>query len=269
MPLPGFRGLPTWQLAASAAVFGRTCVDNEISVRFNPADVAELRQVLSPEQIPQAVAAAINHTLPSGRVMLRKRLQAVVSFPLKTINSALHLRKATRSTLEGAIVVRYRKVPLIQFPETTTSGVLRRLKRLGTNVGGGIAGIVGPDAEGKRVLFPHAFRATLSARPNIFIRALRGPAAKEDADVPNASGDRAGRYPVWAVHGPPVQDVFSKTPGLANGALSDLGKKYQQNLSSQVGRADPRLPAARRPRGRVDDDAILRPRPARGAGPGD
>ena len=86
-----------------------------LSVVFTPSHLADLLEMLSPQQVPKALVSAINKTLGKVRTQEKKAIGDEVNLKAGAIGELISVHKATSTTLAGAIRVKRRKVPLIEY----------------------------------------------------------------------------------------------------------------------------------------------------------
>lgn len=111
--------------------------------------IAEVRRTFNglPAQIMQpAIASALNKVAAQGRTQAVRQMKATYALPASALRSAIFVNRATRNTLTATLKAAGSPLPLILFKaRQTRKGVTYEIKR------------------GHRVLFPHAFIATMSS----------------------------------------------------------------------------------------------------------
>ena len=111
--------------------------------------VAEIRRTFRalPDQIMKpAVTSAINKVAALARTQAVREMKQIYALPASALRRAIFVNRATRTTLTATLKAEGSPLPLILFKaRQTKKGVTYEIKR------------------GRRVLFPHAFIATMSS----------------------------------------------------------------------------------------------------------
>jgi len=170
-----------------------------VQIKVDEKSLKEAERILRavPRAFPRVLSRAINRTIDMAATDLKRRTAEQINLPKGEIAKGIGKRKASYSSLGGAIdAVPYRPA-LTKFKGT------RQLKR-------GVKYRIG--AEGFKMIL-HGFIATMeSGHRGVFKR----------LDI--------RRLPIKELRGPSIWKVISNTPGL----LNEANRKAAENLSKQV-----------------------------------
>lgn len=194
-----------------------------ISVTMKSADLAHLRFQLRqmPQNIPRAIASAINKTLPGARKVLVSGLQEVTAIKTKQkIVDRVPVRRATPQNLRGIISVVGRAVGAINFPHflSPTFGAIVNFE-------------VGAASQS----FPGAFRGRGLNDNRHLWRRIPGPKHRvERAHDPN----NVGRFmeKIRPIYGLRVTTLLQRHPKIRVAAEAAASVILSKNIISQVDR---------------------------------
>lgn len=174
-----------------------------------------------PRKLPQAIAGAINKTLPRVRKGIAQDIQEVMNLKYGRIIKGATITKASQSSLSGSVVFAGRAVGAIQYKHSAS-------KTRGVSV---------TFTKGGRALnFRHAFKGVgINSNEHIFSR-KPGEWYEVGAKAhykPNV-GRRAEK--ITAIYGPSLQTIYANHPRIFYAANDAARTIIDAELEKQIAR---------------------------------
>lgn len=197
-----------------------------IQIDFESRLAEALRGQLSPDEVAKAISAGLNRAAAGIRAQIVRDLKEEVNLKPAYLRSILPIERSTADSLMAVIVVRRRKIPLIEYVINLSQ--LRskaRVPRDGKSV------LVAPQArytkDGAVTTFEHAFLITNAGR----------------GGTGGVIVERKGRArrPMRAVYGPPLQVHGSRIIQAAGQEMQErVRKEITAAIRGQIARALPK-----------------------------
>lgn len=177
-------------------------------IQINRSDVAAIESLLSDIKngATKAMVTAINATVKTTKVQVKKRLGQKLNLKAKRINQDLSVEKANYSKISGAVRAIGEPVGLASF------GATQKRTWPGTKVK--------VYKSSPREIISHAFIATSRSAKNVFWRTKEG-------------GSRVPRTPIERLTGPRIEDVLAK-PEIIDPLKRDASDLLVTNLGKKV-----------------------------------
>lgn len=101
-----------------------------LRLTFDAAKLAaageELKEI--PDGLPKAIAGAINKAIPQGRTRLIKVTTGILNLLAREVRARMSIKKATKTKLEGSLIIGKKRVELIEYrPTQNKTGVRVRM----------------------------------------------------------------------------------------------------------------------------------------------
>jgi hypothetical protein len=187
----------------------------DLKIEIDPKDKREVKELLAsiPNGAAKALLAAVNKTAPTGKSMIAQKLGHEIGTGKTAILRHTFVNKATQGHPTATIKVKSRPINLIYFyAKKTATGIVAKLA-------------------GQAKQFPHDFISPgLSGNRLVFERF----GAKRKMTKGRYTGKM--RQPLQAVPGMSAQELYVKTPGVAQEVYAELGTVLEKNVRSQVDR---------------------------------
>ena len=219
-----------------------------ITVAVSDAQLAELRDVLDPKQVRQALFAAVTRTTRTGRTQITRRVTGDTNLQKKYVDRVVtaHVPRKGGGDPVGTIRISHSQIPLIAYrPRVTKRGVTVQFRknmrpihlkhafkvtaRSASQIAKGLGGHLGIFLRAKGRAHARQYKATW--------KGYRGKKARTVKGGLTAKGIAWG-LPIEEQLGPSVLTIFGRT-GTEQMAREELGKLHhvlQKNLDSQVNR---------------------------------
>ena len=176
-------------------------------IEISQSDVRAVESMLSDIQngATKAMVTAINKTVVTTKVQVKKKLGQKLNLTAKRINKNLSVKKANYDSIQGAVVSTGKPIGLINFKATQLKkGVKAQVLK-----------------SSSRQLIEHAFIATSKGAKNVWWR----------KKLP--SGKLVGRLPIERLTGPRIEDIMGED-GFLRAANEDASELLVNNLSIKV-----------------------------------
>jgi hypothetical protein len=204
------------------------------NIHIDQAKLAELWEILGPNNFRRAATGAINKTIATGKAKITDRIFATLNVKRKAISDVITLKRATQAELEGKITITGKSIRITDY-----KGV-----KLG---GGGVTAQFRLDRP--PLQFKHAFQAIMKANggshTGIFFRTThlptKGPNMGKGKLTPQGF---AGRLSISELRGPSVLSMLQTSSAsgaglataIAEEEIAKLGVVLEKNIASQVDR---------------------------------
>ncbi len=177
-----------------------------VDVRLPEAEIAKLKEQLSPKQFQQANYQVVKKTTAKLVTLIRREVRGQVTISKKYVDRVIKQSGPSGDPPTGTVVVKKERIPLIAF----SSRVDKRA--------GGVLVKVAKSL--KPIQLKHGFFATVGkgAHEGIFLRARHLPSKGPNAGVLNKHGNPkfkltprgiAGRFAIEEQFGPSILKVIS------------------------------------------------------------
>jgi hypothetical protein len=222
-------------MVVSADTNKRQYPSTRLKVQIDEAEYQRVSALLMsvPNGARIALSTAVNKTLSTERSAISRRIAATMTAKKSSTDKRVSVRKSTRQNLYGFIRIRGDiGVSLAGFhAKQTATGVTARIFGKAVAVAGAWIGrgLATHTSEGAKAVFQRegakrAMTKGMYGPRSIFGYYARGP----------KKGQRILRQPIEVLYGPSVADTFRKTPGMQEGALTDIQANLRKNIASQV-----------------------------------
>ena len=207
----------------------------KIKIEIDEAEFNRVHALLRsvPNGARIAISTAINKTLGSERTAISRRIAATMTAKKSSTDKRINVRPSTREGLYGFIRIRGDKGVSIAgfFAKQNKAGVSAKIFGQAKQfdhawIGHGLATT---KSEGALAVFmrhgeKRAMTAGMYGPRSIFGTYSRGP----------KKGQRILRQPISVLYGPSVAATFQKTPGMQDGAITDINSNLRKNVASQI-----------------------------------
>lgn len=191
-----------------------------LKVDTNAARVA-LAQYQS--AIPRVIVRGINETLLEVRTAFRRDIRGLINISQKSLDSRIHIQKATTATMMGQISLSYEKRPGI----SPTNFLARQTAK-------GVTAKISPRSQ--RRLIPGAFIRTAKGREHVFVR-YRDTGRKRLRTRRRPSGidyERVPRYKLRRVLGVSPWGAYTHAPGLLRKHTAEAQAALNKNIGQSI-----------------------------------
>ncbi|MFK5951768.1 MAG: hypothetical protein QM498_01845 [Desulfobacterium sp.] len=189
-------------------------------ININRSDMAAVESMLSDVKngAVKAMVTAINATVSTTKVQVKKRIGQKANLSAARINKNLSIVKANYSKISGKLVASGEPIGLIEF----------KTKRKNKN---GVWIKIWKDASATMV--KHSFVANATGNDHVFWRDYDGPRKPISPGRKYGAIPKKFRLPVVKLTGPRIEDVFARTDILLP-AQDDAGDLLVVNLGKKV-----------------------------------
>lgn len=192
-----------------------------ISIKLNPKDVAEVRDLLwklGGEESTKAMVRTINATMPGVRTDGTKILSEHYALTASAIRESWKISNANFKDPSGVVSCQGTFIRLKEFgaKQTKTGVSVKVLKK------------------NPRAVIEHAFFAKVGKTEQVYWRKYHGPRKKPVANRGYyANLPLFYRFPVKALYGPRIQDYLGD-PGIINTLTKMAGDRLSKNMEREV-----------------------------------
>lgn len=192
-----------------------------INVTIPPAQYEEMKRLLNPQQLRQAMFQTVSRTTTAVAKDIQRIVVQKTFIQPKYVSRVIKAAPPTGEQLKGVVTVSHEKIPAIAFP-------------FKANKAGGVVVRIGA---GKTIILKHAFVARVGSggHRGIFYRAPYQGKEPPWSKRRLTPGGFAGHLPILQAYGPPVS-VLVSIPDVLKQLTTDTDKILTKNLKSQLDR---------------------------------
>lgn len=176
-------------------------------IEINDSDVAQVKRLLADIKngAKKALVTAINKTVTTTKVQVKKKLGQQINLKASRINEDLSISKANYTDISGSVSAKGEPVGLINFAgKQLKAGTKVKVYKAGT-----------------AKMLKHAFKATTKGKEHLWWRSS------------GSDGRLVGRLPVERLTGPRIEDVLAK-PEIIEPIQKEAGDLLAKNIDNAV-----------------------------------